>query len=109
MNVRARNEFKERLKRLDDSEVMQMRDPVQAMVRSQGWKLIEHLVAQRVGEMRLMMETGLHQHAEYTAFVGELRGMQTVEAAIDAVLASSEEAAERAAQTAALEDRYGSQ
>lgn len=83
---------------------MQMRGPVQEMARSEGWKLVEQMLGQRVSEMRLLMETGAHEHAEYTMFIGELRGMQVVEAIIDAVLTGSERAAQHSAQMAGMEE-----
>lgn len=85
---------------------MQMRGPIQELARSHGFKLMTELISQRIAEMRLLMETGAHQHAEYTLFIGELRGMQVVESVIDAVLTGSERAAELAAQMAAESEMH---
>ena len=103
-NPVARNQTFTYLDRLDPEQVAQMRRPVQEMVRSHGWKLIEEILEKRLTELRVQMETGAHEHAEYTLYVGEIRGVQAVHGIIEAVIEGSERAANKLEQTARLQE-----
>lgn len=86
MKSQAQNAFVERLLRNDSDTLYDMRTQIESLLAHPGWEFVMDLVEARIQDTQLLMETGLHQHPEYTAFIGEIRGMRTAQYAADAVL-----------------------
>lgn len=95
MKSQAQNSFVNRLLDNDPDVLYEMRVAVEGLVEHPGWVYIMELVEARTADTQLLMETGLHHQAEYTAFIAEIRGMRAAKAAADAVIAAAEIAEER--------------
>lgn len=110
MKSKAQNEFTGRLLKNDPDALYEMRVCVEGLLEHPGWQFVMDLVDSRVAETRLLMETGLHHQAEYTGFIGEIRGMQVAKAAVDAVLdaaAIQEKETQLVAQLATGDEDHG--
>lgn len=90
MQSRTQNAFVDRLLRNDSTALYELRREIEGLLEHPGWDVVMGLVEQRISDTQLLMETGLHQHPEYTAFIGEIRGMRAAKYAAEAVLVAAD-------------------
>lgn len=84
-----------------------MRDQIVAVLDSPGWAFVKDLLDSRVAAIRLLMEHGVHEQAEYAGMAAEIRGIHAIGDAVLAIKEASDRAElalEQAVGLAAGED-----
>lgn len=71
---------------------VRLADQITVMAETPGWGAYAALLARAVGETRDLVEMGTHEHVEYAAMHGRIRGLRYASSIVEAAVLSGERA-----------------
>lgn len=103
METPVHNSILTRLERLEDRDVLDMREPVEKLRDSQGWLIVRDELKTQIDGLRRLIEWGKPQEqAEYAYQAGVLRGLQSAEAVVEAIIIAGNRAQQSLLKAAQL-------
>lgn len=92
------------LDKLPPEDRLRAADQIERMTETPGWEVYCDFLAKAVHEVRDIVEFGSHEHTEYAAMHGRIRGLRYAQSITEAIVESGKRADLELQQIAAREN-----